>query len=124
MKGRTVLVALLSLTVLLGAGCTTTMMDSGTDSSAMYRFGRLTAEEATDIATVYAAAEAAMGKLGLSVVQKVNDELEAEIVARDAQDKKIIVQLVSLAKDSTQIKVHVGSSDKARRIYQTIREGL
>jgi hypothetical protein len=124
MKGRTVLVALLSLTVLLGAGCTTTMMDSGTDSSATYRFGRLTAEEGKDIAAVYAAAEAAMGKLGLSVVQKVNDELEAEIVARDAQDKKIIVELVSLAKDSTQIKVHVGSPDKARRIYQTIREGL
>jgi len=124
MKARMVLIALLSATTLVGVSCTTMMMDSGTDSSAMYRFGRLTAEEQQPLSTVYAAAESAMTKLGLSVVSKVKDELEANITARDAQDRKIIVELVSVAKDATEITVRVSSAEKAQRIYQTIREEL
>jgi hypothetical protein len=124
MKARMVLIALLSATTLVGVGCTTMMMDSGTDSSAVYRFGRLTAEEQKPLSTVYAAAESAMTKLGLSVVSKVKDELEANITARDAQDRKIIVELVSVAKDATEITVRVSSAEKAQRIYQTIREEL
>jgi hypothetical protein len=99
-------------------------MNPGTDSSATYRFGVLTAEQNRDIGSVYEAAEAAVADLGLSVIQKVKDELEAEIVARDAQDKKIIIGLVSLTKDTTEVKVRVGSADKARRIYQTIHDKL
>ena len=44
MKARIVLIALLVVMTLVGVGCTTTMMDTGTDSSATYRFGRLTAD--------------------------------------------------------------------------------
>jgi len=124
MKQRTLLIILLSVAILLGCGCTTTVIDSGTDSSATYRFGRLTAEEAQPIATVYEAAVTAVNDLGLSIIQKVNDDLEAKIVTRDAQDKKIIVKLVALTKDTTEVKVHTGSADKARRIYQTIHDAL
>ena len=124
MKSRTLLITLLSLTLLVGTGCTTTLMDSGTDSSATYRFGRLTAEENQPISKVYAATEAAISSLGLSTVQKVKDELEAKIIARDAQDRKIIVELVSLTKDTTELKIRVSPADKAHRIYQTIRASL
>ena len=124
MKARILLIALLVVTTLVGIGCTTTMMDTGTDSSATYRFGRLTAEEPKELSAVYQATEAAMSQLGLSVVQKVKDELEAKIIARDAQDRKIIVELVSVAKDATRIVIRVSSAEKAQRIYQTIRDGL
>ena len=124
MKRRILLTALLLTTSLLGIGCTTTVINPGTDSSAMYRFGRLTAEEARDITSVYEAAEEAVNELGLSIIQKAKDELEARIVARDAQDKKIIIELTSLTKNTTEVKVHVGSPDKARRIYQTIHDNL
>jgi len=124
MKRRTLLGALLLATVAMGTGCTTTVINPGTDSSAMYRFGQLTAQEDKDIGSVYAAAEAAVDQLGLSIIQKLRDELEANIVARDAQDKKIVIELVSLTKDTTEVKVKVGSPDKAGRIYQTIHDKL
>ncbi|UCD48833.1 MAG: DUF3568 family protein [Phycisphaerales bacterium] len=123
MVRRIVLTALLAVS-LIGSGCTTTMINPGTDSSATYRFGVLTAEESRDIATVYQAAESSIADLGLSVIQKVKDELEAKIVARDAQDKKIIIELVSMTASTTQVKIRVGSPDKARRIYQTIHDKL
>jgi len=124
MKRRVFLITLLSATILLGIGCTTTVINPGTDSSATYRFGRLTAEEPKPIGAVYQATEAAITDLGLSIIQKVKDELEAKVVVRDAQDKKITVELVALTKDTTEVKVHVGSPDKARRIYQTIHDNL
>ena len=124
MKRRILLTALLLTSTLLGFGCTTTVINPGTDSSATHRFGRLTAEEGKDIATVYQATEVAMNELGLSVIQKIKDDLEAKIVARDAQDKKIIIELVALTKTTTQVKVRVSSPDKARRIYQTIHDAL
>ncbi len=124
MKRRMLLTTLLLTTMLLGFGCTTTVMNPGTDSSATYRFGRLTAEENKDIGSVYGAAETAVNQLGLSVIQKVNDALEAKIVARDAQDRKIIIELISLTKDTTEVRVKVGSPDRARRIYQTIHDNL
>ena len=124
MRQRIILSTLLLTALLVGIGCTTTVMNPGTDTSATYRFGRLTAQENSDIGTVYAAAEAAVEKLGLSVIQKVNDELEANIVARDAQDRKIIIELVSVTKTTTEVRVKVGSADRAARIYQTIHESL
>ena len=124
MKRRILILTLLSATTLPGIGCTTTVINPGTDTSATYRFGKLTAEEPKPIAMVYQATEAAMADLGLSVIQKVKDELEAKVVARDAQDKKITVELVALTKDTTEVKVHVGSPEKARRIYQTIHDNL
>ena len=73
MKQAILLASLLLTTILLGIGCTTTVINPGTDSSATYRFGRLTAEEDRDIGSVYGAAEAAVDELGLSIIQKVMD---------------------------------------------------
>jgi len=123
MARRIVLTALLAVS-LIGSGCTTTVINPGTDSSATYRLGVLKAEENRDITTVYQAAESSIADLGLSVIQKVKDELEAKIVARDAQDKKIIIEFTSMTASTTQVKIHVGSPDKARRIYQTIHDKL
>ncbi|MHC4519751.1 MAG: DUF3568 family protein [Planctomycetota bacterium] len=120
MKRAIVLAALLLTTTLLGIGCTTTVINPGTDSTATYRLGRLTATEDKDLASVYAAAEAAVDELGLSVIQKIKDELEANIVTRDAQDKKITIELVSMGAGATQVKIHVMSAQKAQRIYETI----
>ncbi len=124
MKRRTLLATLLLTTTLLGIGCTTTVINPGTNDTATYRFGTLTAVEDKDISTVYDTAQAALSDLGLSITQKIKDKLEAEITSRDAQDKKIVVELASLGPNRTEIKVKVGSADKAQRIYQTIHERL
>ena len=124
MNKRTPLILLLAAILAAGIGCSTTVIDPGTQSSATYRWGKLTTEEPADIATVYAAADKAMTDLGLSIVQKTTDELDANLVVRDAQDKKITVQLLAVTKDRTKIIIAVGSVEKARRVYQTIHDNL
>ena len=124
MNRRTPLIFLLAATLGVGVGCSTTVIDPGTQSSATYRWGKLTTQEPADIATVYAAAEKAMTDLGLSIIQKTTDELEANLIVRDAQDKKIKVELLAVTKDRTKIVISVGSVEKARRVYQTIHDNL
>lgn len=124
MTTRVTLVALLAGSILLGLGCTTTQINPGTETSATYRLGALRANLAADMDTSYQAAEAAAQELGLSVVQRLEDKLESQLVARDAQDRKIKIALLAVTADTTEVAVHVGSSEKAARIYQTILNKL
>lgn len=124
MKTRICLTALLAFVVLGTLGCKTTIVDPGSQSRATYRLGKLTVEEPTDIDAVYAATEDAMSDLGLKIVQSVKDALQAEVVARDAQDNKVTVKLLSIRSDATQIAIHVSPMEKAQRIYEAIRGNL
>lgn len=123
MKTRILLLTLLAGGV-SGLGCTTTVIDPGGETSATYRFGRLTATVQADIADAYQATEQAMEELGLNVVQKLQDQLEAQVVARDAQDKRIGVELLSITNAKTDVVIQAGSLVKARRIYDTILANL
>lgn len=125
MKTQIARITLLTVAILsVGLGCKTTIIEPGTQRSATYRMGKLTAQEPQGINAVYQATEKAMADLGLSVVQKLKDELQAQVVARDAQDKKITVRLLAITKETTQVTIDVGSVEKANRIYQTIRDNL
>ncbi|UCG59740.1 MAG: DUF3568 family protein [Phycisphaerales bacterium] len=124
MKKRISLLILLVATMWLGPGCKTTVIEPGTETSATYRLGKLTAAEPKGIGAVYQAVEKAMADLELNVTTKLKDELAAKIVARDSQDKKVQVNLAAVTKDTTKIVIRVGSVEKARRIYQTIHDNL
>ena len=124
MKAHATLTLLLAATLLAPLGCSTTVIDPGTQTSATYRFGKLTAQEQKSMDAVYAATEKAMEDLGLNVIQKVKDQLEAEVIARDAQDKKVRIELVAVTRDTTKLVVHIRSVEKARRIYQTIQGNI
>lgn len=124
MRTRIALVTLLVVSILLGLGCTTTQINPGTETSATYRLGALRAQLAADMEKSYQATEAAAQELGLSVVQRLKDKLESQITARDAQDRKIKISLLAVTGDATEVAIHVGSSEKAARIYQTILKNL
>lgn len=124
MKSRIYLAALLTAVILLGFGCKTTIIDSDSESRATYQMGKLNLEESRGIDAVYAATEKAMSDLGLKVIQRAKDALQAEVVARDAQDKKVIVRLLSITKDTTKVTVEVSPMEKAQRIYEAIRDNL
>lgn len=124
MTARIRLTALLISTVLLGLGCKTTIIDPATQSRATYQMGKLTVEEPRDLNTVYAATEKAMSDLELKVVQRTKDELQAEVIARDAQDKKVLVRLLSLRKDATKVSIDVSPVEKAQRIYEAIHDRI
>jgi len=124
MKTRVALILLLAAGVLAGSSCSTTVIEPGTDTSAVYRFGQLKATVQASIEEVRVAADQAMEELALNVVQGLSDKLEAQIIARDAQDKKVVVELLSVSADTTELIVKTGSMTKARRIYSTILENL
>jgi len=124
MKTRITLLALLSAGALLGVGCTTAVIGPGTKTDATYRFGKLTSTVSADIGTSYKAAEAAMQELGLNIVNRVKDQLEAKIIARDSQDNRIVVNLVATTDETSELTITVGSLPKARRIYQAILDNM
>ncbi len=124
MKSRTCLAALLTAVILLGLGCKTTIIDPDSENRATYQMGKLSLEETKGIDAVYAATEKAMSDLGLKVVQRTKDALQAEVVARDAQDKKVIVKLLSVTKDTTKVSINVSPMEKAQRIYESIHDNL
>lgn len=125
MKARMALTALLAAATLIGLACKTTIV--GTEGQTLAQrtwMGSLTAQESVGIDAAYEAAQQAMTDLGLNIIERAKDALQAEIVARDAQDKKITVKLVSATKASTKLTIHAGSVEKDRRIYEAIRARL
>ncbi|MDY0354235.1 MAG: DUF3568 family protein [Sedimentisphaerales bacterium] len=124
MKTRIIWAALLSTVALAPLGCKTTIVDPVSQSRATYRMGKLTAEEPREIDAVYTASEQAMSELGLKVVQRTKDALQAELVARDAQDKKVSVKLLSITKDTTRVTIDISPVEKAQRIHSAIRDNL
>ena len=124
MTTRITLTALLAATVFLGLSCTTTQINPGTETSATYRFGALESTVNAPIDATYKASEQAMTSLGLSVVQRLEDKLNSRITARDSQDKKVEVEMLSIAPDKTKLTIRVDSQSKASRIYQTILDQL
>jgi hypothetical protein len=124
MKTQITLLTLLAAVTLLSVGCQTAVISPGTKTTGIYRLGKLTSTIPGNITTSYKAAEAAMQELGLSVIQRVKDQLEARIIARDAQDNKIVVSLISVTDETTKLTINVGSLSKARRIYQAVLDNM
>lgn len=118
------LMFLLAAIVVMGQGCKTTLVGPEGQTSAVYRLGKLSAEEASDIDSLYNATMNSLTELELSISQKLKDELTAKVTARDSNDKKVTINLVSITKDTTKITIQAGSFARASRIYQTIQETL
>lgn len=124
MKTRIALTVLLAAVALVGLGCKTTIVDPVSQSQATYRLGKLTAEEPKGIDAVYTASEKAMEELGLKIVQSTKDALHAELVARDAQDRRVAIRLLSITKDRTRITIDVSPVEKAQRMHGAVRDHL
>lgn len=115
----------LMMTVVL-QGCLVAAVGAGAGTVAYMR-GDLEAVEAKDIDAVYAATKKAVEQLELKVSSDTKDALSAEIVARDAQDKKITIKLKSTTEDTTQVFIRVGtfgSETKSRLIHDQIKKNL
>jgi len=127
MQKREIFLTVLSLmmTIVL-QGCLVAAVGAGAGTVAYMR-GDLEAVEAKDIDAVYAATKKAAEQLELKVSSDTKDALSAEIVARDAQDKKITIKLKSTTEDTTQISIRVGtfgSETTSRLIHDQIKKNL
>ena len=127
MKKREVVMTILCLmmTVVL-QGCLVAAVGAGAGTVAYLR-GDLEALEAKDIDAVYVATKKAVGQLDLVVSSDAKDALSADIVVRDAQNKKIEIKLKSTTEGTTQVSIRVGifgSETKSRIIYDQIKKNL
>jgi hypothetical protein len=125
-KRETILTILCLMMTFVLQGCLVAAVGAGAGTVAYMR-GDLEAVEAKDIDAVYAATKKAVEQLELDVSSDTKDALSAEIVARDAQDKKITIRLKSTTEDTTQISVRVGtfgSETKSRLIHDQIKKNL
>jgi len=121
------------LTVLLGGmvmtvgGCVVLLVGAGAAGTVAYARGDLAAVESKGLDAVYAAAEKAVSELELNVVSKRKDKLMGEIVARDAEYKKITIKLKATAEQTTKISIRIGvfgDEIRSRLIYQKIQDNL
>jgi hypothetical protein len=124
MKKRIVLTTLVSASIVFSAGCTTTVVSPDAEATAIYRMGKLSSTISADINTTYTATEAAMQELGLSIVQRSKDQLEARVIARDSQDSRIVVQMLALTDGLTKLQIGASPLSKARRTYQAVLDNL
>ena len=91
--------------------------------------GDLETEEPYKLETVHAATKDAMKQLQLSVLEgkSEKDALSATLVARDASDKWVTIQLKALGEQMTKLSIRIGTfgdQTKSHMIYNRIRENL
>lgn len=128
MRSKLVILSILLAAVLvLVQGCMTVALVGAGAGTVLYTMGDLEAVLPADISTAYEVAQKALVQLELKISTKVKDALAAEIIARDAQDKKVTVKLKSTSQYATELNIRVGvfgDEDKSRLIYEQIKKNL
>ena len=99
----------------------------GAAGTVAYLKGDLEAVEAANLQTVYKATLKALDELELRVTKKSKDLLSAEIIARDAADQKVTINLKATTENTTKLSIRIGffgSETKSRFIYQKIHDNV
>ncbi len=110
-------------------GCLVVAAGAGAAGTVAYLRGDLETEEPYKLEVVYAATREATKQLQLSVLEgkTEKDALSATIVARDASDKRVTIQLKAQTEQTTKVCIRIGTfgdQTKSHMIYNRIRENL
>jgi hypothetical protein len=129
MRTQAVLLLLLAVLAVSGAGCLAVAAGAGAAGTVAYMAGDLETDVAEDLETLYAASRKALGDLELKVIEgkSAKDALSATLVARDADDKKVTVKLQSISDEMTELSIRVGvfgNETKSQLIYNEILDNL
>ena len=126
-KGQVFLLLLLSGAAVLAQGCVVAAVGAGAAGTVAYVRGDLETVETAGLDALYKASLEALDELELAVIQKAKDAMTAEIISRDAEDKKIRIKLKSTAEGMTKLSIRIGmfgDETKSRLIYETIKKEL
>ncbi len=126
-KGQVFLLLLLSSAAVLAQGCVVAAVGAGAAGTVAYVRGDLETVETAGLDALYKASLEALDELELAVIQKAKDAMTAEIMSRDAEDKKIRIKLKSTAEGMTKLSIRIGmfgDETKSRLIYETIKKEL
>jgi hypothetical protein len=118
--------------VALGAqlGCAVVLIGSGAIAGAglvAYAKGELSAIEEVSFPRAWAAAQAAMDDLDLTIVSRQRGEVSAKLVARGGDNRRVTVSLERQVGDLTEIRVRVGifgEESLSRLVLEKIRQRL
>jgi hypothetical protein len=123
---RVVLSVLLVASATGLTGCWVIVAGAGAAGTVAYIKGELAATVSEDVPTVYRATMRAMNELKIPVISSGQDALSATVTGRDAQDKKVTVN-IKRAGEATSITIRVGfwgDQAKSQTIYDKIKSYL
>jgi len=126
-KENVFLIALFAGAAISAGGCMVVAVGAGAAGTVAYLKGDLEAVEAANLQTVYKATLKALDELELRVTRQSKDVLSAEIIARDAADQKVTINLKATTENTTKLSIRIGffgSETKSRFIYQKIHDNL
>lgn len=112
----------------LWAGCAVVVVGGAVAAAGVgtyaYVNGEMKGTEAVSMDQAWSASQAAMKDLELPILNKAKDALEAELTARTAADKRIVIKLKRVTDSATEIRIRVGTwGDEAmsQKILDKIR---
>jgi len=124
---RLIALALLSAFALTASGCLAAAAAAGAGGTVAYMRGDLEATVQAGPRDVAAAAETALNEMGINVLSSSSDDTGGTITARNAQDKKITIEINRLNESASTISIRVGMfGDEAlsRAIYERVKASL
>jgi hypothetical protein len=113
--------------VVLTLGCESPIHDTGPDARADYEWGTLGATLDYPLNLAFPAAKQALRELDVTILVDEQDDLAGQLLARDAHDETITIELEALPRSRTQMKIRVGSfgdKNKSSVIFTRIMENL
>lgn len=108
------------------SGCAAALVGAGAAGVGYVR-GDLRATVDKNIAAVYDASLKAMDELELNIISKEKTALDAKIITRTSQDKKIQIILKRTEADTTKLSIRIGmfgDETQSRTIYDQIKKNL
>jgi hypothetical protein len=130
MRKRLILAGMLASMLAFGSGCALFVVGAAAGAGAAgyaYVAGELKVTESATLNRTYDATLKAMKDLEYPVISKVKDALTAHVVARNASDKKIDINLKKLSDNATEVRIRVGTfgdENLSRTILEKIRARL
>jgi DnaJ-class molecular chaperone len=112
----------LGLPCLFNSGCLVAAAGAGASAVAYVR-GELSSQVEKPQAKVFKASQAALDELKFVKISAREDALNAEILARNSEDKKIEIKLEKVSDNNTRIRIRVGVFGD-ERISQAVLEKI
>jgi len=109
------------------SGCVAVAAAGAGAGTIAYMRGDLESVETAKVDALYQATKQALSELEYRITKDAKDAVSAELVARDSQDKKIVVKMEATAEGATSLSIRVGifgDEQKSRVIYDRIKSNL
>jgi hypothetical protein len=113
MKTKWLTMVLAAALLAVGGGCAVLVVGGAAAAVGVgtyaYINGELKGTEAASLDQAYTASLAAMKDLEFPITNKSKDALQAEVLARNSADKKILIKLKKVSDGATEIRIRVGT---------------